>query len=156
MFIYRHSYIRLTFCHRSTHTFVVISTLRETHVFGLDTSSTISLLSSERARFILDEQTLCVQNIGERVGKEYRDGSIIVQVTPKAIRLLEHDPVMDQWTMMDHLDISSQPEWSGRKIVAASANASQILVALSHGRLASFKVARDQASGKGPKLEKWL
>ncbi|KAK7464711.1 hypothetical protein VKT23_005917 [Stygiomarasmius scandens] len=138
------------------HTFVVVSTLQETHVFGLDTSSTISLLSSERARFILDEQTLCVQNIGERVGKEYRDGSIIAQVTPKAIRLLEHDPVMDQWTMMDHLDISSQPEWSGRTIVAASANASQILVALSHGRLASFKVTRDQASGKGPKLEKWL
>ncbi|THV04459.1 hypothetical protein K435DRAFT_649225 [Dendrothele bispora CBS 962.96] len=135
----------------NTHALVLASTLQETHVFGLNSANTISLLPSNSAHFILDEQTLCAQNIGERVGKEYVDGSMIVQITPKAIRLLEYDSVLDQWSRVDHLDVDSRPEWSGRKIVAASANASQILVALSNGVLASFKIARDKASTTGPK-----
>ncbi|KAF5362887.1 hypothetical protein D9758_007154 [Tetrapyrgos nigripes] len=136
-----------------SHTLLVASTLQTTHIFRLESNNTLPVLpNSNNTGFITDEPTLFVQNIAEKVDKEYRDGSMIVQVTPKAIRLLQPDEVMNEVTKIDQVDAGTVgAKYGGNnsntRIVAASVNNSQILAALGHGILASYKVV-------GGKLER--
>ncbi len=90
--------------------------------------------------------TLALSNIARRVTKtaggrttsSYADSSLVVQVTNQCINLLEFDEALglyhltgEPWTPQGHDDT-----WRGREIVAASVNASQIVIGLSGGRLA--------------------
>ena len=90
-----------------------------------------------------------VSSTGGKATSSYIDSSLVVQVTPKGIRVVEFDEALsifhivgDGWSLdVDDLDHS----WTGKEVVAASVNASQFVLALSDGRLALFNMAEDRS-----------
>lgn len=98
------------------------------------------------AGFTISVPTLALSNVAKRVTKtvagrttsSYGNSSLIVQVTSQSVNVLEFDEGLGlfnavgvPWTPQGH-----DPVWSGREIVAATVNASQIVLGLSGGRLA--------------------
>ncbi|KAF7790799.1 hypothetical protein EIP86_001756 [Pleurotus ostreatoroseus] len=119
-----------------------ISTLRESLLFRLDGRTSTTRLTPESASFILDKPTIALGNVRKRAivgGKStYADSNRIVQVTPHAVTLVEYDPVLETfhrvgpyWTPGTH-----NVAWAAREIVAASVNATQVVIALSGGAVA--------------------
>ncbi len=113
------------------HTGIVVSTLEETHFLRFNFFSTLVLENSALNSFATDTPTLCVYNITAReVGtSSYKSSSMIVQVTPRGVFLLDKFIQIDHW----------KPT-GGVEVVAASVNASQVLLALAAGQLLTLKV----------------
>lgn len=118
----------------------MVSTLRESLLFRFDSPATLTRLNPEVAGLTLDKPTIALANIRKRFQKPggkstYSDSPCIVQVTANAVTLVEYDPQLEifhrvgpHWTPGAH-----NPAWMGRRIVAASINPGQIVVALSGG-----------------------
>lgn len=113
------------------HTGIAVSTLEETHFLRCNSFSTLVLENSALNGFATDTPTLCVYNITAReVGtSSYNSSSMIVQVTPRGVFLLDKFIQIDHW----------KPT-GGVEVVAASVNASQVLLALAAGQLLTLKV----------------
>ncbi|KAG2758166.1 hypothetical protein P692DRAFT_20763238 [Suillus brevipes Sb2] len=127
---------------------VVVSTLQETHVFRFDSASSISSIDGDRnTGFITDLPTIAVSNVLRRTRNaenksDYADSSYVIQVVSKGVLLLEYDPGVRQytrvgelWTLEKFADSGKEGLWKGREIVAASINASQVVLALNWGRV---------------------
>ncbi|OBZ68977.1 DNA damage-binding protein 1 [Grifola frondosa] len=128
----------------SVDTHLVTSTLYETYVFSFDAADTMTRLEPSTAGFTTRLPTLALTNIprrqtvtnGARTTSSYVDSSLVVQVTPEGVKLLEYDPALrlfssvDEWSPEKH-----NPLWAGREIVAAGVNPSQFVLGLSGGRL---------------------
>lgn len=136
----------LNFCTRTT-THFVVSTLQETLVFRFedDQGTMISGVGGSDKGF-LSSRTLAVSNIQRRIRGDgstpsaYVDSSLVVQVVPEGLLLLNYDSSLreytrigDLWTL-DKFSDSNAASWN-REIVAADINASQVVIALEHGRL---------------------
>jgi DNA damage-binding protein 1 len=69
----------------------------------------------------------------------YIDSSLVVQVTKNGAVLVEYDMALGEYTKVgDRWEpggVGRGTGWSGRTVVAAAVNASQIVVALSGARL---------------------
>jgi DNA damage-binding protein 1 len=126
----------------------VVSTLQETHVFRFDNASSISSIDGDKnTGFITDLPTIAVSNILRRTRNtenksDYLDSSFVIQVVSKGLLLLEYDPGVRQysraselWTLEKFADPGKEGLWKGREIVAASINASQVVLALNWGRV---------------------
>lgn len=131
----------------STSTHIVVSTLHETHVlrFEDDQGTIVSRVGGSDKGF-LSSRTLAVSNIQRRIPGDrstpstYVDSSLVVQVVPEGLLLLnyesslrEYSRIGDLWTPDKFAD-GNAPSWN-REIVAADINASQVVIALKHGRL---------------------
>ena len=153
MSIPRHQKVpKLNLAARAT-SHIVVSTLQETYVFRFedDKGTTVSSVGGSDKGF-LSSRTLAVSNIQRRIPgppSAYVDSSLVVQVVPEGLLLLNYDPglreytrVGDLWTLDKFSDGNSS--WAGREIVAADINASQIVIALSRGRLVQLNLDGDR------------
>ncbi|EIW81285.1 hypothetical protein CONPUDRAFT_56293 [Coniophora puteana RWD-64-598 SS2] len=134
------------------HTHIVASTPQETYVFRIDNKHTVSHVAD--SGFVTGKKrTLVVQNLQKKVPKEagqgltYMDSSLVLQVTSDELVLLNLDKGLGEFTRvgdgvckMGQL-AGGKPGWIDREIVAASANASQVVLGLSFGRLAVVNFA---------------
>lgn len=98
----------------------------------------ITYVESSSGGFVTNTRTLCVSNMVKRVfangEASYSSASLVVQITSKGAYLLDYDMALQEYTQECHWN----PSGEGLKppeIVAASVNASQVLLALSNGRL---------------------
>ena len=127
----------------------MVSTLQETYVirFEDDKGTTVSSVGGSDRSF-LSSRTLAVSNIQQRIPGDgsnrstYDDSSLVVQVVPEGILLLNYDPNLREyarigslWTL-DKFSDGNVANWANREIVAADINASQVVIALNHGTLA--------------------
>jgi DNA damage-binding protein 1 len=123
----------------------VISTPRETHLFRVDEDEerlwymdpiTVSGL-------VTNQQTLALANVMRREpgmsgASAYSDSSFIVQVTPVGVSVLEMDLELGTTLFIGSLILEETTDWKNKRVVAASINASQIVIALEGGVIASF------------------
>ena len=90
----------------------------------------------------MDEPTIALANVRrrERIGNTstYVDSPWIVQVTARAVLLLEYDLVQQTFVQVGRPWVPQDYEskWTSKEIVAASINPSQIVIALSGGVVA--------------------
>ena len=131
-----------------TTSYIVVSTLHETHVLRLeDDKGTLVSCVGGSAKGFMSSRTLAVSNIQRRIPKDgstgstYVDSSLVVQVVPKGLLLLDYDSSLreytrigDLWTL-DKFSDANSASWADREIVAADINASQVVIALNRGRL---------------------
>ena len=104
----------------------------------------------------LSSRTLAVSNIQRRIpGTQgtpsvYVDSSLVVQVVPEGLLLLDYDPGLREYTRIGDLWILEKfsdgnvASWANREIVAADINASQVVIALNHGRLVQLMLDGDR------------
>ena len=125
----------------------MLSTPRETHLFRVDENEerlwymdpiTVSGL-------ITNQPTLALANVMQRAtgvsgASSYSDSSFVVQVTPTGISVLEIDPELGTTSFTGSLILEETSTWKGRKVVAASVNASQAVIALDGGVITSFNL----------------
>ena len=119
--------------------------------FEDDEGTTVSSVGGSDKGFLLS-RTLAVSNIQRRIQgppSAYVDSSLVVQVVPEGLLLLNYDPglrehsrVGDLWKLDKISDGYSS--WAGREIVAADINASQVIVALSRGNLVQLNLDGDR------------
>ncbi|KAF9236524.1 CPSF A subunit region-domain-containing protein [Melanogaster broomeanus] len=140
---------------KSTH--IVLSTLHETHVFRFDDErgTVVSSVGSHNS-FMTSCRTLAVSNILRRIPKDgstgsaYKDSSLVVQVVPEGLLLLNYDRDMRMYTRigglwtLDRFADGDVRGWAGREIVAADINASQVVIALNYGRLVLLNLDGDR------------
>ncbi|KAF9219239.1 hypothetical protein BS17DRAFT_431256 [Gyrodon lividus] len=139
-------------------THIVVSTLHETYVFRFedDRGTMVSSVGSSQNGFMTSCRTLAVSNILRRIPKDgstrsvYTDSSLVIQVVPEGLLLLNYDPAMrehtrigDIWTLDKFAD-GDLGSWVGREIVAADINASQVAIALNYGRLVLLNLNGDR------------
>ncbi|KAJ8080825.1 hypothetical protein PM082_017660 [Marasmius tenuissimus] len=128
----------------STHSHVIVSTLDATHVLRIDSGGETLTRVEAVNSFALDVPTICVRNMAKKEDTGYQDASFVVQVTETAVHLLEYDDQSEQWWERDALRYPAPPALSapGSALtnVAADINPSQILLARSGGKLASFTI----------------
>ncbi|EMD31691.1 hypothetical protein CERSUDRAFT_109269 [Gelatoporia subvermispora B] len=135
----------------STDSHLVASTETETYVFKFDSSDVITQLDSSADEFITTAPTLAVANIPRRVStnasgrvsSSYVDSSLVIQVTPEKITLLEYGAALGLFSLVgEGWDPKSQGAIGGRRrIVAADVNASQIVVGLDGGKVCLLNLA---------------
>lgn len=130
---------------------IVVSTLHETHVlrFEDDKPTTVSSVGGSEKGF-LSSRTLAVSNIQRRIPKDgsstYVDSSLVVQVVPEGLLLLDYDSSLREYTRigslwtLDKFADGNTANWAGREIVAADINASQVVIALNYGRLVQLNL----------------
>lgn len=125
----------------------MVSTPRETHLFRVDEDEerlwymdpiTVSGLVTNRP-------TLALANVMRRLPgmsgtSAYGDSSFVVQVTPAGISVLEMDPELGTTSFVGSLVLEETATWKGKRVVAASINASQVVIALEGGVIASFSL----------------
>ena len=131
---------------------VIVSVLQETYVFRFedDKGTTVSSVGGSDKCF-LSSQTSAVSNIQWRIPgllSAYVDSSLVVQIVPEGLLLLNYDPLLREYTRVGDLwtldKISNgNSSWAGRAVVAADMNASQVVIALSSGRLVQFNLDGD-------------
>ena len=125
----------------------MVSTPRETHLFRVDEDEerlwymdpiTVSGLTTNLP-------TLALANIMRRLpgvsgASAYGDSSFVVQVTPAGISVLEMDPELGTTSLTGSLILGESDTWKDKRVVAASVNASQVVIALDGGVMASFSL----------------
>lgn len=138
----------------SHHSHLLVSTAYESYVLRLDSQDSFSKLEAADNSFVTTAPTLALSNMtrrtvstsGGKTTSSYVDSALVVQVTSNGIRVLSYEEgtgvfhvVGDGWSP-NNLDHS----WQGREVIAASVNPSQIVLALSRGRLALFNLTDDK------------
>lgn len=138
-----------------TDTHIIVSTLQDTHLLRISDSGGTTTLTriedSPAGGLITTFPTLAISNVARRVigangQASYVNSSLVVQVTPKSALLLEHNEGLGTYTQLAGWEVHSGST-AGRplEIVAASINPSQVLVALSGGRLVALSITeKDQ------------
>ncbi|KAH7926445.1 hypothetical protein BV22DRAFT_1118853 [Leucogyrophana mollusca] len=128
-------------------THLIVSTLQETHVLQFDGGGAVSRVENVSKGFMVGVPTMTVMNLKRRMPKRpgqpastYAESSLVVQVFSKGLLLLDYDVGLGEYTRVGDvrtIDKFAPPgkSWAGREIVAASANASQIVLALNWGTL---------------------
>ncbi|KZT11975.1 uncharacterized protein LAESUDRAFT_746751 [Laetiporus sulphureus 93-53] len=122
-------------------THLVASTLEQTFAFSLNASDVLLPSDASANGFISGSATLAIKNVLRRVmtntaGRtvsSYSNSSLVVQVTPERVRLLEYDAARDVFSTAAN---DWDPTRERRTIVAVDLNASQFVVGLSGGKLA--------------------
>ncbi|KAH9841501.1 mono-functional DNA-alkylating methyl methanesulfonate N-term-domain-containing protein [Rhodofomes roseus] len=121
---------------------IIASTLEETYVFRFDSAESITRLDPSTDGLLASVPTLAIKNIPRRTtagGKSaYVDSSLVVQVTPQKLRLVEYDKALGLFSLVSE-GWDAQKE--GRSIVAADLNASQVVLGLGRGRLALYNLS---------------
>lgn len=131
------------FCRLDTH--IVVSTSQETHLFRVDEDE-------ERLWYmdpitvgglVTSKPTLALANVMARVpglsgASAYGDSSLVVQVTPMGISVLEMDRELGTTTSIGSLVLAETTAWKEKRVVATSINPSQVVIALDGGVIASF------------------
>lgn len=135
------------------HTHVAISTPNQSDIFKLGGLDSISHIDAAGSGFSTLFPTLAMSNLvkwtpatAARPNVTYTDSSFVAQVTTNEVLLFDFDQALgipiacgESWSPKKTKD------WQNKRIVAASINASQILLALSGGILVLLKVdERDQ------------
>ncbi|KAJ3744599.1 CPSF A subunit region-domain-containing protein [Lentinula detonsa] len=151
--------IRLSF-ESPMHSHLITSTILDTQVFSLTSSTQISLSPESSHDFIRNNQTLFVGNVVVKStpslsrsnppnssNSSYNiSASLLVQVTPTTILLLQHDQIFDRWTALDRVQADSVG--SRAKFVKANGNPSQVCVAQAGGWLSLYTVKRVEEEGR--------
>lgn len=130
------------------HTHLIVSTLERTHVLCLDEDkgAMISSAQDNPTGFETSTRTLVAANIMRRNrvagSSTYEDSSLVIQVVPLGLLLLEYDIGSGEftrkgglWTLDKFADPNCphlQQSFLGQEIVAADVNASQVVIALSY------------------------
>lgn len=129
-----------------------MSTLHDTSLFKIreiNRKPSLSYVENDALSGLrVDTPTLAFANVARRVKvgnapATYENSSLVVQVTPQIVFLLEMDPVVGSYTELKRW----APEGQGifgekqRDIVAASVNPSQVLVGLHGGKLVALSIA---------------
>lgn len=123
----------------------MVSTSRETHLFRVDEDEerlwymdpiTVSGLTT-------NQPTLALANVMQRLpgmsgASAYGDSSFVVQVTPVEISVLEMDPELGTTSFIGAIVFRESDAWKDKTAVSASVNASQVVIALEGGVIASF------------------
>ncbi|KAH7910836.1 CPSF A subunit region-domain-containing protein [Hygrophoropsis aurantiaca] len=137
-----------TFDRVDTH--LIVSTLQETFVFRFDGGGAVSRVENPAKGFLLGSPTLTVMNLKRRTPKRpgqpsaiYSESSLVVQVFPKGLLLLDYDTGLGEYTRVTDVQKIDQflAQSTSTEIVAASANSSQILLALNLGTLVVLNVS---------------
>ena len=130
---------------RSVDTHIVVSTLEETYVFRIDNAEEVTRVDPATDGLLASAPTLALRNVPRRTttnGKSaYVDSSLVVQVTPQKVRLVEYNAALGLFSLVSE-GWDAQKE--GRSIVAADINASQIVLGLERGRLALFNMSESR------------
>ncbi|KAI6039683.1 CPSF A subunit region-domain-containing protein [Pisolithus marmoratus] len=130
----------------SEHTHLVVSVLNRTHLFRFDETrgSVVSSLPETSSGFETSTRTIAVANVMRLTRKDSsliydEDSSLVVQVVPKGLVLLEYNMEAGEFTRKSELPLDKLKDrnilpqaLSGQAIVAADINASQIILALEY------------------------
>ncbi|KAJ7242817.1 mono-functional DNA-alkylating methyl methanesulfonate N-term-domain-containing protein [Mycena haematopus] len=134
---------------------ILVSTLRETHVFELTRDDTLEATESDTG--FAPGRTFAARNVQRGVVQEarkrgnvpitpetikYEDTALVVQVTSDGAFLLEYDMGIGGFTQVHKHDITERGDTPGLQVVAASINATQTLLALNNGKLVWLEVDR--------------
>ncbi|KZT73848.1 hypothetical protein DAEQUDRAFT_357103 [Daedalea quercina L-15889] len=124
---------------------VVASTLEDTYVFRIDSAEAITRLDPAMDGLLASAPTLAVKNVPRRTtanGRSvYVDSSLVVQVTPEKVRLVEYNAALGLFSLVSE---GWDARKEGRSVVAADINASQIVLGLGRGRLALFNLSESR------------
>ncbi|KZT28894.1 hypothetical protein NEOLEDRAFT_1239376 [Neolentinus lepideus HHB14362 ss-1] len=135
----------------SLHSHILVTTPIGTHILRVDDSETFTHLSSSTSGFITDTRTLAVANVARRTrkngqsGSSYTDSAFVVQVTPAKVALLEFDEALQTFSATGELWTPQFEGPTGRysEIVAASVNASQVVLGLNGGKVVVLNLGED-------------
>ena len=122
------------------HSHLVVSTLDETHLFQInDQGANTTFRRVGRAPYsglVTEKPTLAFSNFYKRLESQYVDSSLVVQVVPSGVFLIEWDAIMGNYMERHAWKVEDTPSYDAkpREIVAASINGSQVALALSGGR----------------------
>ena len=124
------------------HSYLVTSTLHSTKVFRIESAGVIASVEPTTDSFVTESPTLCVSNVTplSSVTQTYPASSFVVQVTSKAVYLLEFNSGLDEFTLQTRWEVSS----IGSEIVAASVNPSQVLLGLKGSRVVALALQDDK------------
>lgn len=91
-----------------------------------------------------NQPTLALANVMRRVpgmsgASAYVDSPFVVQVTPVGVSVLEMDPELGNTSFIGSLILEESP-WKNKRVVAASVNASQVVIALEGGVILYFNL----------------
>jgi len=142
----------------SHHTHFLISAAYNTLLCRVDDRGQETTLSNISVGHLGDlvttQPTLAFSNMFRRNGSQYQDSSLVVQVVPKGIILLEWDRVSQSYQQKAIWKPVAMPERKDilPEITAASCNSSQIAVAVAGGKVHLFNLGE---SDNHPNLEEW-
>ncbi|KAI5995209.1 CPSF A subunit region-domain-containing protein [Pisolithus albus] len=142
----------------SEHTHIVVSTLNRTHLLRFEEArgSVISSLPESPSGFETSTCTISLSNIMRLTRKDSsliydEHSSLVVQVVPKGLLLLEYSPEAGGFVRKSELPLDKVKDrnllpqaLSGQEIVAADINASQIVLALKYGWMMQLTVMDGQ------------
>ncbi|KIP10587.1 hypothetical protein PHLGIDRAFT_125454 [Phlebiopsis gigantea 11061_1 CR5-6] len=131
--------------------YVLATTLYESYLLRVDGRDSVHRVEAADTGFVLEQRTLAVGNIPRRTvspagASSYVNSSLVIQITPHGLALLEYDPTLDTFTKVGngwYLPQQDNPLWRPREIVAAAINPSQFAVALSGGIVVQFNLSPD-------------
>ena len=133
--------------HSRADTHIVVSTPRETYLFRVDEDEErLWYMDPITVSGIVTSQpTLALANVMQRVPgmsgtSAYGDSSFVVQVTPVGVSVLEMDPELGTTSFIGSLILEETSTWKNKRVVAASINPSQVVIALEGGVIASFSL----------------
>jgi DNA damage-binding protein 1 len=121
----------------------LVSTLRRTVILRIGPDESVCQVESISKSFRTELPTLALCNIPRRSRNQgvssYSDSPLVVQITPKALLLLEFDMSVGEYTQTDEIwtpdklqnTSSMNFAGTGREIVAAGVNPSQFVLGLS-------------------------
>ncbi|KAJ7505532.1 CPSF A subunit region-domain-containing protein [Mycena galericulata] len=132
---------------------VLVSTLQDTYVFEMKGDDTLEKVESMGGIGFAPGRTLAARNVqstkitppvtrGNTIlapeKTEYLGTALVVQVTSNGAFLLEFE--MDTFTQVHDYDVTSRGDSRGLQVVAASINATQVVLALNTGKLLCLEV----------------
>ena len=136
----------ISYIHLSFHSYILMSTTHDSHLLQFDGASMVSRVAPASISFALNLPTLALSNVLRRYRNEagvmsYDDSSsLVIQVTQESLLVLEFDfstleytQTGDIWTPKQLLGAPDLYVNAQTKIVAASINPSQFLLALTGG-----------------------
>jgi DNA damage-binding protein 1 len=98
----------------------------------------------------LNQPTLALANVPARKvqggASSYVDSTLVVQVVPQGINLVEYDAALDSFNNVGNgwfLQQQKNAEWRSKEIVAASVNPSQFAIALNGGTVLLLNLSQD-------------
>ena len=142
----------------SHHTHFVVSAASNTLLYRIDDrgqeTTLTNINTSHLGDLVTTQPTLAFSNLFRRNGSQYLDSSLVVQVVPKGVILLEWDPVFQSYqqrAIWKPVPIKERKDILP-EITAAACNSSQIAVAVAGGKVHLFILGE---SDNHPTLEEW-
>lgn len=133
-----------------TDRYILVSTNRSTHLFEIDDSGSTTTItpvdSATIQSLVTTEATLAFSNLARRssVGGSsvYKNSPLVVQVVASGARLLKSNTAFGGYELVAEYPVLSNAPYGQRplEVVAASANASQLVMAASGGKLILWRL----------------